>query len=206
MSKILLLGDRSKARYHSLDEINPLINVLEKYYEIVVSEDYSEITKDSLEGIDLILNYIDNWQDWGNEKAEGVLCHYLLEGGRILTIHGGIILTSATRLLALHGASFNGHAEYDLLTFKRLDDNHYITKDMDSFSVYDEPYEFEFMSNRKVDIIMEFELNGKTYPAGWTVDEGSGKLVYLAFGHDRKTFVEKPVQEIIKRSIEWLLQ
>lgn len=206
MSKILLLGDRLKARYHSLDEINPLIKVLEEYYEIVVSEDYPEITKGSLEGIDLILNYIDNWQDWGNETAEGVLYDYLHKGGRILTIHCGIILTSATKLLASHGASFKGHAEYDLLTFNRIDDKHYITKDMDSFSIYDEPYEFEFISNRKIEMIMEYDLKGKTYPAAWTVEEGMGKLAYLAFGHDSKTFAQKPVQDIIKRSVDWLLQ
>lgn len=206
MSKILLLGDRSEVLYHNMDEMKPLINVLEEHYEVVVSEDYPEITKNSLVGIDLILNYIDNWQNRGNEKVEGVLCDYLLEGGRILTVHSGILITSASKLLALHGASFNGHEDYDLLTFKRLGDSHYITKDMNSFSIYDEPYEFEFMSDRKVDIIMEFEFKGKTYPAGWTVEEGAGKLAYLAFGHDSKTFAQKPVQEIIKRSIDWLLQ
>ncbi|MDF2484340.1 MAG: glycosyl hydrolase [Herbinix sp.] len=205
MSRILLLGDQSRPRYHSLQEIDPLLGRIQEFHEVVESEEYSELKKDQLFDFDVIINYIDNWQDRGNERAEQVLCEYLKEGGKILSIHNGIILKSAVELLRLHGASFQGHAAYDLLTYEKTQRNHFITQDMEPFSIYEEPYEFDFNGVQKVDIILDYHLNGKSYPAGWVTEEGRGRLVYLAFGHDRKTFENKPIQELILRSIDWLL-
>jgi type 1 glutamine amidotransferase len=61
------------------------------------------------------------------------------------------------------------------------------------------------MTDQKIEIILQYHLGGKTYPAGWTANQGLGKLVYLAFGHDERTFKEKPVQELCLRGVEWLL-
>ncbi|MFT4143551.1 MAG: ThuA domain-containing protein [Mobilitalea sp.] len=205
MGKILLLGDITQPRYHSLQEINPLIDPIREKHDLVVSEEYQEITKDYLRGFDLVMNYIDNWEDRGNEEAELALCDYVAEGGRILTLHCGIIVKSAARLLELHGGSFRGHEEYGLLRYKKSQE-HFITKDMESFSIYEEPYEFDFNKHPQLELILEYERNGKTYPAAWTTKEGQGKLVYLAFGHDKNTFVEKSVLELILKSIDWLLQ
>jgi trehalose utilization protein len=182
-----------------------LIDRLKEYYDLEVSEDYQVITKEYLKGFDLIMNYIDNWEDRGNEETELSLFDYVTEGGRILTLHCGIIVKSAAKLLALHGASFRGHEEYDLLMYKKPKE-HFITESMEQFFIYEEPYEFDFFNYHKLEIILEYERNGKTYPGGWTTKEGKGKLAYLAFGHDQYTFVEKPIQELILRSIEWLLQ
>lgn len=205
MGKILLLGDITRPRYHSLQEIDPLIDRIREQHDLLVSEDYQEITKDYLGAFDLIINYIDNWEDRGNREVEQIICDYVTDGGRILTVHCGIIVKSATRLLSLHGACFRGHEAYSLLKYKKAQD-HFITNNMESFCIYEEPYEFDFINSRTLELFLVYERNNKTYPAGWTVMEGKTKLVYLALGHDKNTFVEKPVQELFMRSIEWLLQ
>lgn len=205
MVRILLLGDITRPHYHSLQECSPLVEALREEFDVVVTENYVELTKEELKGFDLIMNYIDNWEDRGSEEVEELLCDYVSDGGRMLTLHCGIIVKSAARLLALHGASFRGHEDYSLLTFHRTKE-HFITRDIDTFSIYEEPYEFDFINSGHLDMILEYERNHKIYPAGWTAMVGEGRLVYLVFGHDKNTFVEKPVQELVIKSIEWLFQ
>lgn len=204
MSKILLLGDKKKPRYHNLTEMNPLIQRLEELHEIVVSEEYPNISKEELNSFDLVLNYIDNWEERGNGEAEKTFYKYFIEGGRILTLHRGIVLKSADKLLKLHGAGFKGHEQYDLLTVTKSEREHPIAKDMESFSIYEELYEFEFVANKELDIFLSYTFNEKQYPAGWTSEEGEGKLVYLAFGHSESTFAETAVQELVLKAVEWL--
>lgn len=204
MGKILLLGDKENPPYHNLAEMNPLIQRLEELYEIVISEEYPNISKEELNSFDLVINYIDNWEERGKDEAEKTFYEYFIEGGRILTLHRGIVLKSADKLLKLHGASFIGHEQYDLLTFTKSEREHPITKDMGSFSIYEEPYEFHFVQGKELDIFLSYTFNKKQYPAGWTSEEGEGKLVYLAFGHSESTFAETAVQELVLKAIEWL--
>jgi len=206
MGRILLVGDKKKPRYHSLVEITPFIQRLKQFHEVVVSEDYPQICKEELSGFDLVLNYIDNWEERGNKEAEQALYEYFIEGGRILTLHGGIILKQSDKLLGLHGATFKGHEEYDLLTYTKSEKEHPITKGMESFSIHDEPYEFDFFPDKELDIFLSYTLNDKVYPAGWTSKDGEGRLVYFAFGHSESTFVENAVQELVLKGIEWLLK
>ena len=206
MSRILLFGDKKKPRYHSLIEMAPFIQKLEQFHEVVVSEDYPQIDKEELRGFDLVLNYIDNWEERGNKEAEQALYDYYKEGGRILTLHSGIILKQSDKLLRLHGAAFKGHEEYDLLTYIKSEKEHTITKGMDSFSIHDEPYEFDFFPDREFDIFLSYTLKDKVYPAGWTSKDGEGRLVYFAFGHSESTFAENSVQDLVLKGIEWLLK
>lgn len=205
MKNILILGDKSNVRWHHVNEVNELINGLKELnYQVTVSEDYQNITKTELRYYDICINYIDNWEDRGNLIAQDEIVSYLLEGGRMLTIHNGIIVKGAPKLLDIHGAEFTGHEEYTRLTYTKADSCHPIMDGFKEFEITEEPYEFNMRNTIPMDIFLNYRYKDKLFPAGWSVNPGHGKLVYLAFGHNAKTFTSKSVLELCIRSLEWL--
>lgn len=205
MKNILILGDKTNVRWHNLCELNQLIEALKELdCQVTVSEDYQDITKAELKYYDVCINYIDNWEDRGNLIAQEEILSYLLEGGRMLTLHNGIIVKGATKLLDIHGAEFTGHEEYTMLTYIKAEGNHPIMEGFQSFEITEEPYEFYIRNSISMDVFLNYRYKDLNYPAGWTVKPGEGKLVYLSFGHNAKTFASKSVLELCIRSLEWL--
>lgn len=204
MKNILILGDKTNVLWHNVNELNELVEILKELdYQVTVSEDYPDITKDELKYYDACINYIDNWENRGNLIAQEEILSYLLEGGRILTIHNGIITTGAAKLLDIHGAEFTKHEEYSMLTYIKAAD-HPIMEGFQSFDITEEPYEFHMRNTIPMDIFLNYRYKDKIYPAGWTINPEQGKLVYLSFGHNAKTFSSKNVLELCIKSLEWL--
>lgn len=205
VKNILILGDKTNVRWHNVKELNDLIYGLKELdYQITVSEDYEDITKAELKYYDICINYMDNWEDRGNLIAQEELVSYLLDGGRMLTIHNGIIVKGAAKLLDIHGAEFTGHEEYTTLTYLKAEGNHPIMEGFKDFDITEEPYEFHMRNTIPMNIFLNYRYKDRLYPAGWSVTPGQGKLVYLSFGHNAKTFASKSVLELCIRSLEWL--
>jgi len=205
--KILVLGDFTYVRWHSMRELEETFgNMLNPYYEVIFSEDYTDLSTEILEEYDLCINYIDNWEDRGTKQAAAALGNYVHKGGKLLTLHTGIILKTAPELLKMHGATFTGHEEYCELIYSNTNLQHEITQGLRPFAIGEEPYEFELYPETKKEIILQYERQGKYYPAAWVIHHGEGKLVYLSPGHNSTSFKNSSVQELIYASIKWLLK
>lgn len=204
MKKLLVLGDLSEYRFHNLAELEPLVKVLEKEYEVCLSEAYPDLTAEALAGISGVINYIDNWQERGNTASEHVLEEYIKNGGRMLVLHCGIILKSAASLRDAFGGSFTGHAQYQPLLFKASEARHEVIEGMHSFTAMEEPYRFDLTEEGHTEVLLTYELEGQEYPAGWVRRHGSGSILYLLPGHNRKTFENEEVLRLCRRAVDWM--
>jgi len=200
----LVLGDTTQAHWHFMNAAEPYIReTLEENYELTFSEAYPDMTAALLNQYDLVINYADNWGERGTVPAGVALLDFVANGGQLLTIHSGIITPNAKFLLQMHGGKFLRHADYATLNYKTLG-NHPVTEGVGSFSMGEEPYEYELALFSEREPVLEFELNGTIYPAGWVIPYGLGRIVYLQPGHDARSFAVPEFQKLIKNSALWL--
>ena len=203
--KVLILGDTAHAKWHFLDKARPaLTEVLGDVYDLTFSEAYPALTLDELRGVDLVINYIDNWADRGTVEAGVALQTYVATGGQLLCLHSGIIQRKPFFLQQMQGGAFTGHEAYDTLNYRNTDVAHPVTDGVEAFSMGEEPYEFLLDPLTERTLLQEYEHNGTTYPAAWVIDYGLGRVVYLAQGHDERSFAVPEFRKLIRNSALWL--
>lgn len=203
--KIIILGDRTRPRWHPVSNLEPLVEALHSKYEFTVTEEYPELTGECLERFDACINYIDNWQDRGTLAAQEAICEYVRKGGRMLTLHNGIITKSAEPLLRLNGGSFTGHANYSELEYRSIGTNKELNDGTESFQLFDEPYQYVFFHREAINLFLEYQYEGQWYPAGWWLPSEKGRVVYLAPGHDREAFRNPLYIRQIENALRFIL-
>ena len=204
----MLLGDYAKPRYHPLrgvdDAITGMLNDMFETYDISITEDYPTLTLDDLRKYNLIINYIDTW-DRANADFAGALLGYIAAGGRLLTLHSGIIAHSLPEIEQLVGACFTEHPPREPLEYT-LAEAHPITRGLEPFTIDEEPYKFVMDNLARVSVFMEYTYKGEKFPAAWTRTYGSGKSCYLSMGHEAASFANEGFVKLIKRSLLWCME
>lgn len=188
MKKIIILGDSEKARWHPVSNLQPLIDALRREYEFTITTKYSNLTCSYLEKFDVCINYMDNWQDNGSQETQEALCEYVGNGGKMLTLHNGIITKNSEQLLRLNGGAFTGHADYGELEYRNVGEEPELISGMKPFRMPEEPYQYVLLRSEETNLFLEYRKGDQWYPAGWWIPFKKGIVIYLAPGHDRTTF------------------
>jgi len=202
MKKALLLGDYKSAQWHSMRGVDEELRRILEGLDVTVSEEYPYLKLEDLRAYGLIVNYIDAWDKRAGSDFAGALMGYVAAGGALLTLHNGIIAHSSPEMEQLIGASFKGHPPHEVLEYVYAG-AHPIMKDVQSFSIDEEPYEFEMDNLARVHVIMEYVYMGKKYPAAWVRGYGRGKTCYLSMGHEPASFANEGCANLLRRSALW---
>jgi type 1 glutamine amidotransferase len=204
--KGLVIGDYSDAPYHKLGAIeDELKEILSGNIKLTFTEDRDYFNYDKLSEFNICILYIDCWGKKLNEgQMAGLLC-YAAAGGSILAIHNGISYQSNAEFAQLIGGKFIGHPPYQKLTYIVVKEEHPIVKGISDFEMDEELYTFELDNLCDKEILMTAMDGNITSPAAWVKKYGKGKVVYLAQGHDKKSFENHSFRKLIKNSTEWLL-
>ena len=205
MKRVLILGDNKCALWHPLSGVDEALKRILEGFEVTVSEEYPYLKLHDVQAYDLIINYIDAWDRRAGADFAGVLMGYVAAGGALLTLHSGIIAHSIPEIEQLIGASFTEHPPHEVLEYVYAN-AHPIMKDMQSFSIDEEPYQFEMDNLARVNVIMEYVYKDEKYPAAWVRSYGSGKSCYLSMGHDPSTFANEGFAMLLKHSVLWCVK
>jgi type 1 glutamine amidotransferase len=100
------------------------------------------------------------------------------------------------------GAVFVGHPEAETLSFQ-VDVNYPISKGIDNFKLFEEPYRYEFCNDAEKQVFLTYQYDGRDWESGWTSRYGKGKIVCLHPGHNIKPFENDCYRQIICRSALW---
>lgn len=203
--KALLVGEYSSPDWHPLKNVDQqIISILKAGYEIYATEDYDQFLAENLKQYDLVISYVDKWKGSATSEQVAGLITYVSNGGSFLVIHNGIALQSRYELLQLIGARFTGHPPFRKIDFTVTDGEHPIMKGIDSFSMDEEPYEFELVSHHKQQILLEYTDGEKLRPAAWTHEYGLGRVVFLMPGHQVESFEHPVYRQILAQAAEWI--
>ena len=202
MKKTLLLGDYKAATWHPLKGVDEAVTKALDDFGITVCEEYPGLKLDDLQAYDLIINYIDAWGKRSNSDFAGSLIGYVAAGGTLLSLHNGIIAHSTPEMEQMIGGSFVSHPQHEVLEYVYAG-AHPIMKDVQSFSIDEEPYVFNMDNLARVHMIMEYIYKGEKFPAAWLRSFGKGKSCYLSMGHTGESFLNPGCAKLLRRSALW---
>lgn len=207
--KALFLGDYSDPAWHPAKDADQYIcKALKDHFDVKCTEDYGKLALKELKPYDLIINYGDCWGKKCSKETVTAIITYVVNGGSILCVHNGIIVPveEGSELLQLFGGRFTGHSAYRQLDYYKAIryKEHPIMKDFKPFTMGEEPYQFEIDKLADIQMLIEYRLDGQRYPAVWVRQFGLGKMVYLAPGHDNRSFAVPAFQKLITGSAKWL--
>lgn len=80
---------------------------------------------------------------------------------------------------------------------------HPITAGLDDFELFDEYYEFELADEEVTVLAQRHRADGVVIPVLYAREFGAGRVVYLALGHDMRSWGEPPVRALVRQSLRW---
>ncbi|WP_017811033.1 MULTISPECIES: ThuA domain-containing protein [Paenibacillus] len=203
----ILIGDYGEdAPYHPLDQVeNHIRDLMPAGWELHTSDDYDMLEMERLEAYDLCIVYTDAFNKKINPRHAAGIITYVVNGGGLLILHCGVSLQETRyELKQLMGAQYGGHEEYGALEMHIASPGHPIMKGIHSFVMEEEPYEFTLLPGAERTILMEYTMNGDTWPAAWCSHYGMGRTVYLMPGHHAASFDYPEYRTMIAQSICWV--
>ncbi|HZK26155.1 MAG TPA: ThuA domain-containing protein [Thermoclostridium sp.] len=204
MKKAILYGDYTNYLYHPLKGVDEqLKSIFTEHLDINSTEDLNVFNSNTLNKTDLLIFYKDVLNDTVKANHAAAVLSYVSNGGKLIILHNGISFFDGFEFFYMAGGKFDHHPEIRDLTFNAKG-NHPITEGVGAFTIFEEPYRYEFTSHTPKNIFLEYEMDGQKYPAGWTVDYCLGKIVYLLPGHTADIFKNENYRQIILNSYKWL--
>ena len=202
MKKLLLLGDYKNAQWHPLRGVDEEIKRILEGFEITITEEYPYLKLEDMQAYDLMINCIDAFDRRVGADFAGALIGYVAAGGALLALHNGIIAHSLPEVEQMIGGAFTGHPEHEVLAYVQAG-AHPIMNAVGSFSMDEEPYQFDMDNLARVNVIMEYVYHGEKYPAAWVRGVGKGKVCYLSMGHNQASFENEGFSVLLRRSALW---
>ena len=239
------------AKYHDTDFArSELVNLFSEHDDlgVSISQDYSDFYK--FKDSDLLITYTCDLSP-AQEEVD-TLREFLNNGGKWFGLHGtnaliefvgemqivdGLEIPGKTdtpnknpELMKLLGSRFIAHPPNMTIKVKVNDKSHPITKDLEDFEIFDEPYYCEFSDGIKILLESRYTDDADAYvSSSWKEDiprpqmylhkVGKGSVLYLMLGHcrgkyDMRPFMDEcPVDrggwesevfyELLRRGIRW---
>ncbi|MCU1524419.1 MAG: glycosyl hydrolase [Microbacteriaceae bacterium] len=81
---------------------------------------------------------------------------------------------------------------------------HPITAGVTDFELFDEYYEFELADDDIQVLAQRHRADGEIIPVLYTREVGEGRVVYLALGHDFRSWGEPSFQRLVRQAMAWI--
>ncbi|MNP08276.1 Trehalose utilization [compost metagenome] len=202
--KCLLLGDYTHPKFHPLQGVDTqLSHILNDVMTVQCSENKNMLQERNIQQFDLCISYIDLWDEKVSPKQTAGLLSYVSQGGGLFVIHNGISLGDRYELAQLMGGKFTGHPPYQSLTFRACANDHVITEGLQPFVMDEEPYQFVFDPFTEKQILLEYQMDDKWYPAAWSHHYGLGRVTFLMAGHHEPSFKHPSLRQFILQAAQW---
>jgi type 1 glutamine amidotransferase len=160
-----------------------------------------------LEQTKLFVLYAGNFDGNYPEDTDLTLLSYAAKGGSILFLHGAAAL-GLQRFPYAHllGGAVMETPKLSKNDYFTVETEHPIMKGVNTFALEDRAC-FTHI-DRFVDKTILFRMNylNTSIPAGWIVNYGLGRVIYLAPGCSAATFRDASYRSILTNSCRWLMR
>ncbi|HEY2494585.1 MAG TPA: ThuA domain-containing protein [Paenibacillus sp.] len=202
--KCLLLGSYTHPKFHPLQGVDTQVShILNDVMTVQCSENKNMLLSNNIQQFDLVISYVDLWDEKISPQQTAGLLSYVSNGGGLLIIHNGISLGDRYELSQLMGAKFNGHPPYQRLSFRVSGEGHDITEGIESFDMEEEPFQYQFDTFTEKHILLEYKLGDSWHPAAWTQAYGLGRVAFLMPGHHEPSFMHPMIGQLILQAAQW---
>ena len=101
------------------------------------------------------------------------------------------------------GGEFLYHPEHHEFRVEIVDQEHFITTRVPSFSVFDEMYHLKNFDPAKVTLLAKTTWQGKAMAMAYTKAYGKGRVSYLANGHTLQAWKHPEFRKLLLRAVAW---
>lgn len=143
---------------------------------------------------------------WMTPEIERAFLEHTQRGGGVLMVHGGTAgYRDNAMLRQLTGGAFLQHPPPCAVTVEPVAGTHPIIAGVQSFAVTDEHYVMA-LDDPKAEVFLHTRSEHGVQPAGWTRQEGRGRVCALTPGHTREVWLHDSFQLLLRNSLRWIAE
>lgn len=142
-----------------------------------------------------------NQSPWLTPETQTDFRYYTQQGGGLLLIHGGCGYKDSPVMRGVTGGAFMSHPDQCAVTFE-LKPGHPLTNGVEAFTVKDEHYQM-VLDAADADVFLYTRSAHGAQPAGWTRNEGGGRVCALTPGHYLEVWLLPSFQNLLRNALLW---
>lgn len=151
----------------------------------------------------VVVNATGFFDDLTPAREQGLL-QFVRNGGGFIGIHSATDCFRGSRAyIEMIGGEFLTHPEHHEFNVEITDTEHYITKRVPNFSVFDEMYHLQNFDPTAVTILAKTTWQGKSMPMAYCKPYGQGRVSYLANGHSSQAWQHPEFRKLLLRAVAW---
>lgn len=144
-----------------------------------------------------------NFSPWLTEVVQSDFLNYVEQGKGLLFIHSGTVgYQNEPHFRHLAGGGFKHHPKPGPVSIEITGSSTLPGIQPQTFSVHDEHYLME-MFHDDLSVFMTSTSNDEVQPAGWTRQQGEGRVCVLTPGHYIDVWLNPGYQYIIEKALLW---
>jgi len=139
---------------------------------------------------------------WLTLESQSVFQDYVRRGNSLMVIHSGVSRYDGLPLVNhLVGGAFLRHPPLCLVNIEQKP-GHALTAGVSPFAMLDEHY-FVLLDAVDADVFLHSRSEHGLQPAGWTRQEGDGRVCVLTPGHNVEVWRHPSFQALLLNSLRW---
>lgn len=142
--------------------------------------------------------------EWMTDAVQAAFADYVRGGGGLLVMHSGLAGYTETPVFrALLGGVFEHHPPQCPVTVEP-DAAHPLSAGSEPFTLQDEHYHM-ILDGTDGDLTLYVTAQSEhgMQPAGWTREEGDGRVCVLTPGHNVEVWLHPSYQTLIRNGLNW---
>lgn len=145
-----------------------------------------------------------DWRPWITAGKETALRDYVRAGGGLVVVHSGCASYSPIEpIRALMGGQFTHHPAQCEVRLEPVRP-HALTAGVEgAFTVRDEHY-FVNIEGAHLDVFLHSHSPHGVQPAGWTREDGRGRVCVLTPGHNLAVWQHPSFQVLLGNALRWV--
>lgn len=144
-----------------------------------------------------------DWEPWLTEDVQKAFVSFVECGGGLLVIHSGTVGYKDEHLFrGLVGGVFDHHPVPCAVTVQTMANDTIPSIGVRTFEVHDEHYFMEIFDDSLNVFMISESMNG-IQPAGWTRQQGKGRVCVLTPGHFAPVWQDADYHSTIAAALNW---
>jgi type 1 glutamine amidotransferase len=142
-----------------------------------------------------------NQKPWLTAETQSAFREFVRAGGGLVLVHGGTGYKDLPEMRGVTGGAFMSHPDQCLVTIEPKA-GHPLTTGVNSFSEMDEQYVMA-LDAPDAEVFLHSRTAHGVQPAGWTRNEGDGRVCALTPGHNPEIWLHPEFQKLLLSALRW---
>jgi type 1 glutamine amidotransferase len=139
---------------------------------------------------------------WLTADSPPAFRDFVRSGGGLLFVHGGTCYQDLPEMRGVAGGAFLRHPDQCPVIFEPEPD-HALTQGVKTFVEKDEHY-LMALDDVRAEVFLHSRSEHGRQPAGWTRNEGKGRVAVLTPGHNVEVWLHPQFQILLGNALRWL--